>query len=89
MTKYFLVEKPNTIGKNTTKIIELNTFAIGMLMLCSINTLAYRGVSSEPKINPITVISTAAGKLPLVKPVQEIVIPLVGTSDANNRPSAA
>jgi hypothetical protein len=39
-------------------------------------------------IRPTTVIFTAAARFPLAKPVQEMVMPLVGTRAASSSPSA-
>lgn len=42
----------------------------------------------EPAIRPITVILIASVRLPLEKPVQEIVIPEVGSREAKSIPKA-
>lgn len=42
----------------------------------------------DPNMSPITVIFTAASRFPLAKPVQEMVMPLVGTRPASRNPRA-
>jgi hypothetical protein len=44
-------------------------------------------VASEPSTRPSTVIFTAATTLPLAKPVQEIVIPEVGSRAVSSSPT--
>ena len=70
----------------TTICLKIAVMSISMVVPMSMRT--YKGVAMEPNVRPITVIFTAAARLPLANPVQEMVMPEVGTSPASSRPKA-